>query len=239
MYQPGQWLDFTVPHATWMGGFSISSGPQQHGTSTKRTTDIENVNNCIQIAVKKSNHPPALWVTNQSKVGDEILVKVGGTCTLSSQHASSPAIFVAGGIGISPVLGLLRHHVADERPSVQFFYSTKTQEELVFRNELTQLLRPKDCLTVTLTQATQWNFTPNFPHNIQTNYQLGRKNALKDFLVDTTTTPSESYVSKESNDTAYPVFYLCGPPGMIDDAVFVLHEELGVNRDQVVYERWW
>ena len=205
-YQPGQWLDFTIPSASWIGGFSIASGP-----------DHDEV---IQIAVKESNHPPARWVTNESKTGDEILVKVGGTCVLSPRGAGARAVFVAGGIGISPMLGLYRHHVAEQRPPVEFFYSTSTQDELVFFHDLTQLLRPDDALTLTLTQSSGWT-SPGSESNIH--YQLGR--GMTHFLTST----------KRKDDVIY---YICGPPGMQDEAISTLQQH-GVSEDGLVYEKWW
>ena len=206
-YQPGQWVDFMIPTASWIGGFSIASGP--------------NEKEVIQIAVKESKHHlPARWVTEESKAGDEILVQVGGTCLLSPRGARKCAVFVAGGIGVSPMLGLYRHHVAEQRPPVKFLYSVPTQDDLVFFDSLKQLLRPDDALTLTLTQSSQWE-SPGSESNIH--YQLGR--GLAQFLTST---------SKEDNT----IYYICGPPPMQDEAISILHQH-GVSEDGLVYEKWW
>lgn len=222
-YQPGQWLDFMIPTATWIGGFSIASGPGEE---------------VIQIAVKESTtHPAAQWVTTESNVGDDIRVQVGGTCLLSTQSQTMPSIFVAGGIGISPLLGLYRQHLGvvvnstrPPRPPVKFFYSVRTEDEVVFRNELTELLRPEDTLTITLTQSSDWK-APGVEPNIC--YHVGR--GLTGFLV----------MSRESNNpenSRYSwkdaIYYICGPPSMQDDALTTL-QNVGVPNDRLFYERWW
>ena len=222
-YHPGQWLDFMIPTATWVGGFSIASGPGEE---------------VIQIAVKESKtHPAAQWVTTESKVGDDIRVQVGGNCLLSTQSQTVPSVFVAGGIGISPLLGLYRQHVrADQNqpqsspPPVKFFYSVRTEDEVVFRNELTELLRPNDTLTITLTQSSDWK-SPGVESNIR--YQVGR--GLTDFLMSV----------RESNNTKHikycwkdAIYYICGPPSMQEDALTTL-QEAGVPNHRLLYERWW
>ncbi|KAI2495640.1 Oxidoreductase NAD-binding [Fragilaria crotonensis] len=148
-YQPGQWLDFTTPSASWIGGFSIASGPDHREV--------------IQIAVKESNHPPARWVTNESKAGDEILVQVGGTCLLSPRD---------------------------------------------------------DALILTLTQSSGWT-SPGSESNVH--YQLGR--GMTHFLTST-----------ERKDDV--IYYICGPPGMQDEAISTLQQH-GVSEDGLVYEKWW
>jgi len=206
-FAPGQWLDFCIPTADWIGGFSIASGPAADET--------------IQIAVKESTHPPAHWVTHDSQVGDTVIVKVGGTCLLHSEQHAHPAIMIAGGIGISPVLGLYRQHVIEKRPPVKLYYSVSTEEEVVFRNELEQLIRPNDHLTITLTQSNTWNQQQSPPNNID--YQVGR--TMTAFL----------------NDTLLPdnaIYYVCGPPSMQDEALETLRSH-DVAPDRLVYEKWW
>ena len=205
-FAPGQWLDFCIPTADWIGGFSIASGPSP---------------SAIQIAVKESTHPPAHWVTHDSQVGDTVIVKVGGTCLLHSEQ-QHPAIMIAGGIGISPVLGLYRQHVIEKRPPVKFFYSVSTEEEVVFRNELEQLIRPNDHLTITLTQSNTWNQQQQSPPN-NIDYQVGR--TMTAFL-------------KETLLPDNAIYYVCGPPSMQDEALETLRSH-HVAPDRLVYEKWW
>ena len=214
-----------IPTATWVGGFSIASGPDE---------DV------IQIAVKESKTSPAAqWVTTMSNVGDDIRVQVGGTCLLSTQSQIVPSIFVAGGIGISPLLGLYRQHVGGVHqhlnsttpPPVKFFYSVRTEDEVVFRKELTELLRPDDTLTITLTQSSDWK-CPGVESNIS--YQVGR--GLTEFLqesnVTTTTMGNNRYRWRDA------IYYICGPPSMQDDALSTL-QHAGVPNHRLLYERWW
>nr|KAF6475533.1 oxidoreductase NAD binding domain containing 1 [Rousettus aegyptiacus] len=53
-FKAGQWIDFFIPGVSVVGGFSICSSP--------RLLEQERM---IELAVKYTNHPPALWIHNQ------------------------------------------------------------------------------------------------------------------------------------------------------------------------------
>ena len=56
-FKPGQWVDFHIPGVKQIGGFSITSSPQQ--LAHDKTLDL---------AIKRASYPPARWVHEQ--VGD-------------------------------------------------------------------------------------------------------------------------------------------------------------------------
>ncbi len=50
-FRAGQWLDCFFPNVSTIGGFSIVNAPEEYAKSGK-----------LELAVKQSTHPPALWV---------------------------------------------------------------------------------------------------------------------------------------------------------------------------------
>ncbi|XP_012322173.1 oxidoreductase NAD-binding domain-containing protein 1 isoform X2 [Aotus nancymaae] len=58
-FKAGQWVDFFIPGVSVVGGFSICSSP--------RLLEQERM---IELAVKYTNHPPALWVHNKKNILD-------------------------------------------------------------------------------------------------------------------------------------------------------------------------
>jgi ferredoxin-NADP reductase len=230
-FEPGQWIDFMVPPHEWVGGFSIASSPRQLPL--------------IRIAVKKSSHLPAAWVHSadeSSHVEETVEICVGGTCILREEDVGTrPLVFCAGGIGISPILSQYREFLFyrdyssekvpndktkhDDKPKSMFLYSVATPEELVFGKELVELSRPGSILghdrmefTFTKTTTTSWNEDPSSVH---VDKSCGRK--LIPFLDEA---PKDS------------LYFICGPPSMIDDAVSHLKSK-GVPCDSVKYEKWW
>jgi len=235
-FLPGQWVDFVVPSHTWMGGFSIASSPR----------DLPK----ITLAIKRSSHSPATWVHEESKIGQEVQVRVGGTCVLlpplseaSEEYSidSSPSrVFLAGGIGISPILCQYReflHHRANIQvsstttttgPPTKFLYTVSDETELVFADELRrlaqsgQVLNPNDEMIFSITQKEYWSADADSKFKDVVNLKTGR--IMNPFL---------------TNQTQDSVYYICGPPSMIDDAVTFLTDDREVDPSNIHYEKWW
>lgn len=206
-FLPGQWIDFVAPPHTWVGGFSLSSSPRELPKVT--------------LAVKSSSQKPSHWVTNESQVGDHVEVQVGGNCVLQRDF-KKPAVFYAGGIGISPLLSMYRQHTqerGDDGAGAYFLYLVSNEEELVFIEELVELASLNgDRIVVSLTQLDEWK------KPLQGVECLTGRAVMQTFLQNGT--PSNV------------VYYICGPPSMLDEAIDVL-EQKKVPSSNIVYEKWW
>jgi ferredoxin-NADP reductase len=129
-FSPGQWVDFYIPAIDRVGGYSITSLPSELPL--------------LDLAVKASAHPPAAWCTSRAKVGDRVALRTGGDFVLNEAHEA--ALFVAGGVGITPLFSMLRtilssakeqHAPAKKRTAL--LYTARTHEELLFKSELEAL----------------------------------------------------------------------------------------------------
>jgi ferredoxin-NADP reductase len=216
-FLPGQWVDFVAKPHEWIGGFSIASSSK----------DLPR----LTLAIKKSSHPPATWVHEQSRVDTYVEVQVGGNCTLVEDARERPSVFCAGGIGIAPVLCQYREFLSQrgvaesqQGAPAMFLYSVSTPDELVFADELSELIstgtkkNELDKMTFSLTQSSEWRTPSKYP-----NVELTTGRVLKPFLDE---------ASKDST------FYMCGPPAMLDDAVSHL-EARGIPSSNIRYEKWW
>lgn len=121
-----------------------------------------------------------------------------------------PVALIAGGVGITPMMSMLRHAVAAEpsRP-VTLLYSVHTQRDIAYRQELRWLAEraPQTRIVVTTTRG------PRSPE-----YDSGRVDARM----------IEAHVDAPK-DT---VFMICGPAAMIDAVKEVLGR-MGVPESQV------
>lgn len=126
-----------------------------------------------------------------------------------------PIVLLAGGIGITPLLSMLRYAV-DHEPSrpVTLVFSAKTEEQMPFLDDLRLLARrhPQFRLVVALSRGSDKN-----------EYFSGRiDRALIETAVDHL---------RES------VYLICGPAAMIEQMQTIL-ESAGVPRSQVHYEKF-
>ena len=114
----------------------------------------------IDLAVKASDHPPAAWIHREAKVGSHVTVRVGGDFYFDDDKIDcvSNFLFVAGGIGITPLHSIMRHAIdlknggCGNAGKLRLLYSAKTLDEMIFEKSLRELkerelLRYRLCLT--------------------------------------------------------------------------------------------
>ncbi|MBZ3889247.1 Oxidoreductase NAD-binding domain-containing protein 1, partial [Sciurus carolinensis] len=141
-FKAGQWIDFFIPGVSVVGGFSICSSP--------RLLEQERM---IELAVKYTNHPPALWIHNKCTLDSEVAVRVGGDFFFDPQPTDAPRnlVLIAGGVGINPLLSILRHSADLHRErankgsgyeigTIKLFYSAKNTSELLFKKNIFDLV---------------------------------------------------------------------------------------------------
>uniref|UniRef100_A0A8D2B5P1 Oxidoreductase NAD-binding domain-containing protein 1 n=1 Tax=Sciurus vulgaris TaxID=55149 RepID=A0A8D2B5P1_SCIVU len=221
-FKAGQWIDFFIPGVSVVGGFSICSSP--------RLLEQERM---IELAVKYTNHPPALWVHNKCTLDSEVAVRVGGDFFFDPQPTDAPRnlVLIAGGVGINPLLSILRHSADLHRErankgsgyeigTIKLFYSAKNTSELLFKKNIFDLVN-------------------EFPEKIACSLHVTKQTTqisaeLKPYITEGRITEEEikDHISKET------LFYICGPPPMTDFFSKQL-ENNHVPKEHICFEKWW
>ena len=98
---PSFWLDLHIPGVSTVGGFSMYSSPSQ--LLKDRTLDL---------AVKYSRHPPALWIHEKVRISNlfELFLLLGfmSACFVCSAQSEMTSAFVwAATFSLTPVMSLL------------------------------------------------------------------------------------------------------------------------------------
>jgi ferredoxin-NADP reductase len=124
-----------------------------------------------------------------------------------------PIVLIAGGVGITPLMSMLRHAVDEEpmRP-VTLFYSAKTQEDIAFYDELRLLNRRHAQLRVCFAITTGDAPRESFPGHV-----------------------NEALLTTIAPDLAHASCFVCGPQPMIEAMTTTL-VALGVPRAQIHFE---
>lgn len=134
-----------------------------------------------------------------------------GSMTLHSD-ISKPAVFLAGGIGITPFISMLRYATENNlKHKIFLFYSNRRPIDALFIDEL---LGHEDenqnfKLIATMTKAPEWT---------------GEKGYI-----------TFEMISRYVPDAKNTVFYLAGPPTMVDSMKKVL-ESAGISDDHIKRE---
>lgn len=176
--------------------YSISSAPETPGY--------------LEISVKRQGLVSGMLHATV-RAGSTIMVRPPAGKFTYPANDDRPVVLIAGGVGITPMISMLRHAVAAEplRP-VTLLYSARGERELAFGDELKWLERRHAHVRVipTLTEApATWTG------------RVGRIDAA--LLADCAGIPSHA------------VFMICGPTEMIESVRHSLVDALGVPASQV------
>jgi hypothetical protein len=247
---PGQYVDLYIPNISTVGGFTITSAP----LTTRQPTDPY-----IELAIQKSpNNPPAayLWQPTASILNKPVSFRVGGNfiyppSTLSQEECRSidRAVFVAGGVGINPIISMLRamdsvgpaatDRIGGLPRRTTVLYSSRRnrspdgkKEDVLFYDDLLHLAskwKSKDGVDYWYTFfETSAGGRDGEDEGGNVRYR-NRRISHEDL--------QEALGPKD--DRANTVVYVCGLPAMTDEFVEVLSKAKGMEKRRVLTEKWW
>ncbi|OJJ49324.1 hypothetical protein ASPZODRAFT_150220 [Penicilliopsis zonata CBS 506.65] len=262
-FLPGQWLDVHIPSIPQAGGFTITSTPADAqvlpspGLPTDPTCEEEPdpppINPqgrppYVELAVQHSpaSAPAAwLWRAREAILGKHLSVRVGGSFvwppTGLDPNEITNVVFVAGGVGINPLISILSHlnNTSTAHRDIHFLYSSRlgpstSLDQLLFLPRLRAIVasqreshRLHISLELFLTDTPAGSLPASSPSSDLTIHH--RRVSEADL---------RRVVSREGSVRAMDtVCYVCGPPAMTDGCVASLEQWLDERR--VICEKWW
>ena len=162
-------------------------------------------------------------------LGSEIKIDGPGGSFYLHKDASRSAIFLIGGIGITPVFSMLKNAAYQKLTHQLFlFYSNKRPEDTAFLKELQNLEKENKNfkLVATMTAPTQGR-SPD---------QSVGKNSKMSWQGETGFITKEM-IKKYIGDLNSPIYYMSGPPTMVK-AMRDLLEKIGVSEDNIRFEEF-
>jgi ferredoxin-NADP reductase len=207
-YKAGQFGDFTLirpPEIDTEGsvrGFSLASAPYE--------SDLMVATRMRDTAFKR--------VLKTMELGTELILDAPyGSFTLHSD-SRIPAVFLSGGIGITPVRSIVLQATHDKLPhKIILFDSNRRPEDAPFLNELTKAQQdnPNFTLISTMTEMERSSKTWGGETGFITSAML----------------------AKSLTDLDLPIFYICGPKAMVA-AMRKALDELDVKDDRIRTEEF-
>lgn len=134
------------------------------------------------------------------------------------KDASKPAVFLIGGIGITPVFCIIKNAIKEKLPHKIFlFYSNRRPQDAPFLEQLQNLEKENSNfkLIVTMTEV----------ENSKIAWQ-GETGYIK-----------QEIVRKYIDDLTLPVYYMSGPPQMVR-AMRELLKQLGIKNKNMMFEEF-
>jgi len=201
---PGQYLDIFVPGTDESRSYSMANIPDREGGRYEFVIKI---------------YPDGLFsefLSTQVQVGDRLDVEGPfGTFTLRESRTSD-LVFVGGGAGLAPVLGLLRSMAERGVPRrAVFYYGARQQRDLCFEKELKELEE----------RLPGFRYVPALSEPAGDDDWDGEVGMITDV------------VSRCEPDLTGRDAYVCGPPPMVDAAIPAL-TALGVREENIFYDKF-
>ncbi len=157
-------------------------------------------------------------VLRKTPAGLELKIDGPSGSFVLHRRAERPAVFLAGGIGITPFLSIIREAAHDKAPhQIYLFYSNRRPEDAAFLDGLTEAAKQNS----------------NF-HLIATMTEMGKSH--REWKGETGFINKEM-LAKHLPTLEGPIYYLAGPPAMVA-AMRRMLTEAGVDEDDIRTEEF-
>lgn len=194
----GQHIDLTLPEIEENHTFSLASAPYESElmiASRMRDTTFKNT--------LKGLKPDA-----------EVEITHAHGNLILHLNSSKPAVFLAGGIGITPFRSMILQATRENKPHQMYlFYSNRTPELAAFLDELAKLADQSETFTLipTMTDAKNW---------------MGKTGYI-----------NREMITKFVTDLPQTLYYMAGPPNFVA-AMRQLAESTGAPDDFIKTEQF-
>ena len=127
VYKAGQWIDCyaVIDGERKVVGYSLASSPAT--TST------------IEVAVKMSDNPVTEYVHGVALIGDSLYIEGGQGDVFYEDGMADKVVLIGAGIGVAPLMGMLRYIDDSTNASATMIQSASTAEEMVYFSETSEI----------------------------------------------------------------------------------------------------
>src|SRR5690349_9674937 len=193
----------------------------QDGYQTERTYSIASAPDEPQVTItveRLDDGEVSPYLTCELRVGDELELRgpIGGWFTWRPEEGG-PLLLVAGGSGIAPLRAMIRQRAAARSHApICLLYSSRTYDEIIFREELDRSAATDEDLMVTYT------LTRSQPPGWQ-----GYSRRIDRAMLEAVAWAPEEH----------PMIFVCGPTPLVE-SVATLCVGLGYSPERVKTERF-
>ncbi|AIF84256.1 flavodoxin reductase family protein [Candidatus Nitrososphaera evergladensis SR1] len=159
-----------------------------------------------------------------SKLEEGTAVKItapAGKFTLPEEDYSRPLVFLSGGIGVTPFRSMIKYASDKQLPiKITMFDANRNKANIIFKEEFDSCAKANAKLKIIYTISEEEAKIPSSDWNGERGY------------IDKTMLTK--YLTKD--ELANSIFYICGPPAMLNAMRQLLSEEIRVPQDRIKIE---
>jgi len=152
------------------------------------------------------------------KAGDWTRLKMPyGSFTFEGEYEK--IVFLSGGIGITPIRSICKFATDSMLPTdMVLLYGNNREEDIIFRQDLDNMQSVNKNLRIVYTLTSS---------DIDRKIWKGRTGYIDDTMI-----------KEEMPDYTERIFYICGPPRMVESLINILRNKLGVQQDKIRIENF-
>ena len=142
------------------------------------------------------------------------------------QDYSKPAVFISGGIGVTPFRSMIKYATDKRLPlRIIMFDSNRNKGNILFKKEFDDWENTNKNLKIIYT-ISEDQHEQSLPAADDWKGEYGRidKSMILKYM--------------DSNAINNPMFYVCGPPGMLKDMQSLLQEDMGIPKERIKVEEF-
>jgi ferredoxin-NADP reductase/nitrite reductase/ring-hydroxylating ferredoxin subunit len=222
-YKAGQFAFFPLDTVS-----NDSRGPVRHFSLASSPTEDVLI---ISTRIRDSPYKQRLSAIQE---GEEVKVsKARGNFVLHDDY-SKPAIFLSGGIGVTPFRGMIKYTLDKQLPiKITMFNSNRNQQNILYKDEFDKWAAQSKNFRIVYTITEEEKVKEQEQHGTahassNVTETKGKWNGERGRI---DRTMIDRHLSKEEISNA--IFYICGPPGMVN----ALGEDLLQKQFQIPEER--
>jgi len=218
-YIPGQFAFFDIG-----GVYNDPKGPIRHFTISSSPTE-----NFIMFTTRIRDSP---YKQRLSTLEEGAKVKVRGPegQFVLHQDYSKKAIFLSGGIGVTPFRSMIKYATDKQLPiKITMFDSNRNLDNILFKEEFDRCANINKNLKIIYTISEEEDLhkessSPAAKSNWEGEYGRIDKAMILKYL--------------DTSELDNSIFYICGPPSMLNAMQTLLQEELNIPKERIKVEEF-
>jgi ferredoxin-NADP reductase/nitrite reductase/ring-hydroxylating ferredoxin subunit len=215
-YTAGQFAFFDIG-----GVYNDPKGPIRHFTISSSPTE-----NFIMFSTRIRDSP---YKKRLSTLEEGAKVKVRGPEGefVLHQDYSKPAVFLSGGIGVTPFRSMLRYATDKQLPlKITMFDSNRNRENILFKKEFDEWANKNKNLKIiyTISEDEQQQQSSSTANDWKGEHGRIDKAMILKYL--------------DTNMLNNSIFYICGPPSMLKAMQSLLQDNLEIPRERIKVEEF-
>jgi glycine betaine catabolism B len=217
-YIAGQYAYFDIGEV-----YDDPKGPIRHFTIASSPTE-----NFIMISTRIRDTP---YKKRLALLEDETIVKVRGPEGEFVLHEdySKPAVFLSGGIGVTPFRSMIKNATDRQLPlKIVMFVSNRNEQNILYKSEFDEWANINNNLKIVYTITEEDGEKESSSPSISSTWKGERGRITHEMIT--------RHVNNDEVNSS--VFYVCGPPAMLNAMKSILEKELHVTDERIKVEEF-